>query len=117
MANKWKVGVIGSGRISEEYLRNMTTLFTNLEVVACSASHLENAQKRAAQFRRQTTNNPSRVQDTRCAATSSEGEGCPLRMRLQPHLCRGWRGPGAVGHLGSGRDPRPLQGKRQGLCP
>ena len=50
MAKKWKVGVIGSGRISEEYLRNMTTLFTNLEVVACSASHLENAQKRAAQF-------------------------------------------------------------------
>lgn len=50
MAKKWKVGVIGSGRISEEYLRNMTSLFTNLEVVACSASHLENAQKRAAQF-------------------------------------------------------------------
>lgn len=50
MAKKWKVGVIGSGRISEEYLRNMTSLFTNLEVVACSASHIENAQKRAAQF-------------------------------------------------------------------
>ena len=50
MAKKWKVGVIGSGRISEEYLRNMTGLFTNLEVVACSAAHIENAQKRAAQF-------------------------------------------------------------------
>lgn len=50
MAKKWKVGVIGSGRISEEYLKNMTSLFTNLEVVACSAAHIENAQKRAAQF-------------------------------------------------------------------
>lgn len=47
---KMKVGIIGSGRISEEYLRNMTGLFNNLEVVACSASHMENARKRAAQF-------------------------------------------------------------------
>lgn len=50
MEKKWKVGVIGSGRISEEYLRNMTSLFTNLEVVACSASRIENARKRAEQF-------------------------------------------------------------------
>lgn len=34
MRRKLKVGVIGSGRISGEYLRNMMTLFNNLEVVA-----------------------------------------------------------------------------------
>ena len=67
--------------------------------------------------RRQTMNNPSRVQDTRCVATSSEGEGCRLRTRPRPRLCRGGRGPGAVGCLGRGRDPRPLRGKGQGLCP
>jgi len=50
MRRKLKVGVIGSGRISEEYLRNMMTLFNNLEVVACSAAHMESAEKRAAQF-------------------------------------------------------------------
>ena len=50
MRRKLRVGVIGSGRISQEYLRNMMLLFNNLEVVACSAAHPENAQKRAAQF-------------------------------------------------------------------
>lgn len=47
---KTKVAVIGSGRISEEYLRNMTGFFTNLEVVACSSANMESARKRAAQF-------------------------------------------------------------------
>lgn len=47
---KTKVAVIGSGRISEEYLRNMTSFFTNLEVVACSSASMESARKRAAQF-------------------------------------------------------------------
>lgn len=47
---KIRTAVIGSGRISEEYLRNMTAFFTNLEVVACSSAHRENAEKRAEQF-------------------------------------------------------------------
>lgn len=47
---KMKTAVIGSGRISEEYLRNMTSFFSNLEVVACSSAHMESARKRAAQF-------------------------------------------------------------------
>ena len=47
---KMKTAVIGSGRISEEYLRNMTAFFTNLDVVACSSAHMESARQRAAQF-------------------------------------------------------------------
>lgn len=47
---KMKTGIIGSGRISEQYIRNMMQFYSNLEVVACSANHLESAQKRAAQF-------------------------------------------------------------------
>ena len=47
---KMKVAVIGSGRISDEYLRNMTSFFNNLEVVACSSAHMENARARAAQY-------------------------------------------------------------------
>lgn len=47
---KMKTGIIGSGRISEQYIRNMMHFYSNLEVVACSANHLESARKRAAQF-------------------------------------------------------------------
>lgn len=50
MGRKLKTAVIGSGRISEEYLRNMTGVFSNLEVVACSSANMESARKRAAQF-------------------------------------------------------------------
>ncbi len=50
MSDKTKVGVIGSGRISEQYLKNMTGFFNNLEVIAIASEHLENAQKRGAQF-------------------------------------------------------------------
>jgi len=50
MDKKLRVGVIGSGRISGEYLRNMTSLFNNLEVVACSSAHMENARARAKEF-------------------------------------------------------------------
>ena len=47
---KMKTAVIGSGRISSEYLRNMIRVFNNLEVVACSSANMENARKRAAEF-------------------------------------------------------------------
>ena len=47
---KMKTAVIGSGRISDEYLRNMTSFFNNLEVVACSSAHMENARIRAKQY-------------------------------------------------------------------
>lgn len=50
MGNKIKTAVIGSGRISGEYLRNMTNVFNNLDVVACSSANMENARKRAAEF-------------------------------------------------------------------
>lgn len=50
MGRKLKTAVIGSGRISEEYLRNMTGVFSNLEVVACSSASMESARNRAAQF-------------------------------------------------------------------
>lgn len=50
MHRKIKTAVIGSGRISGEYLTNMMHTFSNLEVVACSSAHMENARKRAAEF-------------------------------------------------------------------
>ena len=50
MEKKLKTAVIGSGRISGEYLRNMTQVFNNLEVVACSSANMASARKRAAEF-------------------------------------------------------------------
>lgn len=47
---KMKTAVIGSGRISGEYLHNMIRVFNNLDVVACSSANMENARKRAAEF-------------------------------------------------------------------
>lgn len=50
MGRTLKTAVIGSGRISTEYLRNMTSVFSNLEVVACSSANMESARIRAAEF-------------------------------------------------------------------
>lgn len=50
MGRKLKTAIIGSGRISGEYLRNMIHVFNNLEVVACSSANMENAGKRAEEF-------------------------------------------------------------------
>lgn len=50
MSKKMKTAVIGSGRISTEYLRNMMQVFNNLEVVACSSANMKSAQLRAAEF-------------------------------------------------------------------
>lgn len=36
------VGVIGAGVISEIYLKNMTEIFPNLQVVSVAARHLGN---------------------------------------------------------------------------
>lgn len=52
-----KVGLIGSGCISETYLQNMTTLFSALDVVGCSDLIEERSRRRAEQFGiRQMTN-------------------------------------------------------------
>ena len=45
-----KVAVVGCGAISDVYLRNMIHRFTNLEVVACCAAHLEHAQRKAVAY-------------------------------------------------------------------
>lgn len=50
MQKKVRTAVIGSGRISGEYLRNMLHTFSNLDVVACSSANMENARKKAAEF-------------------------------------------------------------------
>jgi len=50
MGRKMKTAVIGSGRISGEYLKNMMQVFNNLEVVACSSANMESARKRAVEF-------------------------------------------------------------------
>lgn len=47
---KMRVGIVGCGMISETYLKNITTQFSNLEVVACCDAQMEKAQKRAEQF-------------------------------------------------------------------
>ena len=48
--NPVKTAVIGCGAISDIYLQNMINRFSTLEVVACSARHRENAEKKAAQY-------------------------------------------------------------------
>lgn len=47
---KAKIGVIGCGNISEIYLKNLTSVFQNTEVVAVTDLCRENAIKRAEQF-------------------------------------------------------------------
>ena len=60
--NPVKVGVIGCGSISDIYLKNMQK-FTTTEVVACSAKHLENAQKKAAQYGLRACTNEELLKD------------------------------------------------------
>lgn len=50
MKDRLCVGVVGSGIISEIYIRNMTTRFPNLWVKAVASKHLDHAKKRAAEF-------------------------------------------------------------------
>ena len=45
-----RLGVIGCGAISDIYLSNMIHKYATLDVVACCASHRENAEKKAAQY-------------------------------------------------------------------
>ena len=45
-----KTAVIGCGAISDIYLQNMINKYATLDVVACCASHRENAEKKAAQY-------------------------------------------------------------------
>ena len=45
-----KTGVIGCGAISDVYLQNMMNRFGTLDVVACSARHRENAERKAARY-------------------------------------------------------------------
>ncbi|MCM1154997.1 MAG: Gfo/Idh/MocA family oxidoreductase [Roseburia sp.] len=50
MKEKLCVGVVGSGIISEIYLKNMTTRFSKIWVKAVASKHREHAQARAEQF-------------------------------------------------------------------
>ena len=47
---KMRVGVIGTGAISDIYLQNMINRFEQLEVVSVAAKHRENARKKAVQY-------------------------------------------------------------------
>ncbi len=47
---KFNVGVIGSGAISDIYLKNMMEKFERLEVVAVASKHLEHAEKKAEAY-------------------------------------------------------------------
>ena len=57
--NPVKVGVIGCGSISDIYFTNMIHTFSTTEVVACSANHIESAQKKAAQYGIRTCKRPA----------------------------------------------------------
>lgn len=48
--NPVATAVIGCGAISDIYLQNMIERFSTLQVVACCASHRENAKKKAEQY-------------------------------------------------------------------
>ena len=50
MKDKLCVGVIGAGMISEIYLKNMTTIFPNLQVKTVAARNAEHAKARAEEF-------------------------------------------------------------------
>lgn len=45
-----KIGIIGCGNISEIYLKNLTQIFKNVEVVACADIAVERARQRAEEF-------------------------------------------------------------------
>ena len=45
-----KVGVIGSGAISDIYLKNMIEKFDNLDVVCIASKHFEHAKAKADQY-------------------------------------------------------------------
>ena len=47
---KVKIGVVGCGCISEIYMSNLTKLFKNVELIACTDLIRERAEERAAQF-------------------------------------------------------------------
>ena len=47
---KMKIGVVGAGAISDIYLKNMTEMFDNLEVVSICANHLEHAAAKAETY-------------------------------------------------------------------
>ena len=50
MKNILNVGVIGAGAISEIYLENMTSMFSNIRPISICANHFEHAKNRAEQF-------------------------------------------------------------------
>lgn len=47
---KVKIGIIGCGVISNTYISNIKSMFQWLDIVACSALHVENAKKTAAKY-------------------------------------------------------------------
>ena len=44
------IGIVGAGAISDIYLKNLTSLFSNTNVISVCANHLENAQKKAETY-------------------------------------------------------------------
>ena len=59
-----KVGVVGAGHISNIYLTNMTTVFSDyLDVRAVSATRIESAQKQADKYGIQAMTTPELLAD------------------------------------------------------
>lgn len=59
-----KTAVIGCGAISDIYLTNMINKYATLDVVACCASHRENAEKKAAQYAIRAASTDEILQDS-----------------------------------------------------
>ena len=58
-----KIAVIGCGMISQIYLKNMTTIFPNIEVVACCDRDMEFARRRAEEFGIEARTNAQVLED------------------------------------------------------
>lgn len=46
-----KVGIVGCGKVSGVYFKNILYRYRNLELVSCCAAHLESAQRAAAEYK------------------------------------------------------------------
>lgn len=48
--NPIRMAVVGCGAISDIYFENMIRKYTNLEIVACCANHIESAERKAKKY-------------------------------------------------------------------
>ena len=67
------VGVVGCGKISDIYLKNMTENFPVLKVKSCCAVHPEHARKKAQQYGIAACTYEEMLADPQAAGGAGEG--------------------------------------------